>query len=212
MLNKVKARLLIGLGSVAVTSFMVMIGYSIGSQSVKVHTDNQIKTEAKKLLDEERLREKSTVLSMEQVKEFLTQYYTKEKLGENNQRIKPLMTESAHKEELARQEESINQVYKDYIIDYRFDDAIIYIDTEHQAAFAEVTYQVTYVSDHGENAQSRTQSETKTVKLVYSKLSDKLLVNQMTSWNGKLEDLKEVDTEDSSASPEIEGSTTKGTI
>lgn len=31
MLNKMKVRLLIGLGGLAVTSFMVMMGYTIGS-------------------------------------------------------------------------------------------------------------------------------------------------------------------------------------
>ncbi|HEL2368151.1 TPA: peptidylprolyl isomerase, partial [Streptococcus suis] len=40
MLNKMKARLLIGLGGLAVTSFMVMIGYTIGSQSVSKQTEN----------------------------------------------------------------------------------------------------------------------------------------------------------------------------
>lgn len=87
MLNKMKARLLIGLGGLAVTSFMVMMGYTIGSQSVTNHTQKQIQTEAHKLLTKEKEKEKGNVLSDELVKEFLTQYYTKEKLGENNNRI-----------------------------------------------------------------------------------------------------------------------------
>ena len=33
------------------------------------------------------------------------------------------MTDSAFKEEVARQEDSINQVYKDYMLDYRFESA-----------------------------------------------------------------------------------------
>lgn len=52
MLNKMKARLLIGLGGIAVTSFMVMMGYTIGSQSVTNHTQKQIQSEAQKLLDQ----------------------------------------------------------------------------------------------------------------------------------------------------------------
>lgn len=119
MLNKMKARLLIGLGGLAVTSFIVMMGYTIGSQSVTNHTQKQIQSEAQKLLTKEKEKEKASVLSDELVKEFLTQYYTKEKLGENNNRIKPYMTDSAFKEEVARQEDSINQVYKDYMLDYR---------------------------------------------------------------------------------------------
>jgi hypothetical protein len=38
MLSKMKARLLIGLGGLAVTSFIVVMGYTIGSQSVTNHT------------------------------------------------------------------------------------------------------------------------------------------------------------------------------
>lgn len=54
MLNKMKARLLIGLGGLAVTSFMVMMGYTIGSQSVTNHTQKQIQSEAQKLLTKEK--------------------------------------------------------------------------------------------------------------------------------------------------------------
>ena len=120
-----KARLLIGLGGLAETSFIVMMGYTIGSQSVTNHTQKQIQSEAHHLLtkEKEKEKEKASVLSDVLVKEFLTQYYTKEKLGENNNRIKPYMTDSAYKEEVARQEESINQVYKDYMLDYRFESA-----------------------------------------------------------------------------------------
>ncbi len=180
MLNKMKARLLIGLGGLAVISFMVMMGYTIGSQSVTNHTQKQIQSEAYKLLTKEKEKDKASVLSDELVKEFLTQYYTKEKLGENNTRVKPYMTDSAYKEEVARQEDSINQVYKDYMWDYRFESANIYVNTEENEVFAEVSYQVVYVSDVSDKAQKSTQTETRTLKLSYAKLSDKLFVNQLT--------------------------------
>ena len=149
MLNKMKARLLIGFGGLAVTSFMVMMGYTIGSQSVTNHTQKQIQTEAHKLLTKEKEKEKGNVLSDELVKEFLTQYYTKEKLGENNNRIKPYMTDSAYKEEVARQEESINQVYKDYMLDYRFESAQIYVNTEDNEALVRTarTYKSSIASE-----------------------------------------------------------------
>lgn len=180
MLNKMKAQLLIGFGGFAVISFLVMLGYTIGSQSVTNHTQKQIQSEAQKLLTKEKEKEKANVLSDELVKEFLTQYYTKEKLGENNNRIKHYMTDSAFKEEVARQEDSINQVYKDYMLDYRFESAQIYVNTEENEALAEVTYQVVYVSDVSDKAQRSTQTETTSIKLSYAKLSDKLLVNQLT--------------------------------
>lgn len=206
MLNKVKARFLIGVGGLVAVSFMVMIGYTIGSKSVSKQTEHQIRAEANKLVTKEKQEERATVLSDELVNEFLTQYYTKERLGENNNRIKPYMTDSAYKEEVAHQEDSINQVYKDYILDYRFESANIYINTEENEALAEVSYQVTYVSDLSKQQQRTTQTETKTIKLSYSKVSDKLLVNQLTIWNGKLEDLKEASDGANSTIPNIQGS------
>lgn len=191
MLNKVKARFLIGVGGLIAVSFMVMIGYTIGSQSVSKQTENQIRAEVNKLVTKEKQKERATVLSDELVKEFLTQYFTKVQLGENNTRIKPYMTDSAFSEEEANQNKAINQVYKDYMLDYRFESASIFVNTESNVALAEVNYQVTYVSDLSEQQQRTTQTETKTVMLSYSKVSDKLLVNQLTIWNGKLEDMKE---------------------
>ena len=211
MLNKIKVRFLFGLGGLAVMSFVVMMGYTIGSQSVTRHTQKQIQTEAHKLLTQEKEKEKASVLSDELVKEFLTQYYTKGKLGENNNRIKLYMTDSAYKEEVARQEDSINQVYKDYMLDYRFKTAQIYVNTEENAALAEVSYQVVYVSDVSDKAQKSTQTETKSLKLSYTKMSDKLLVNQVTVWNGKLENLKEVSDGADSSIPDIQGTTTSET-
>lgn len=121
MLNKVKARFLIGIGGLIAVSFMVMIGYTIGSQSVSKQTENQIRAEANKLVSKKKQEERATVLSDELVKEFLTQYFTKVQLGENNARIKPYMTDSAFSEEEANQNKAINQVYKDYMLDYRFE-------------------------------------------------------------------------------------------
>ena len=211
MLNKMKARLLISFGGLAVTSFMVMMGYTIGSHSVTNHMQKQIQSEAHKLLNKEKEKERASVLSEELVKEFLTQYYTKEKLGENNNRIKPYMTDSAYKEEVARQEESINQVYKDYMLDYRFESAQIYVNTEDNEALVEVTYQVVYVSDVSDKAQRSTQTETISLKLSYAKMSDKLLVNQVIIWDGKLEDLKAASDGADSSIPKIQGTTTSET-
>ncbi|HEM3706283.1 TPA: hypothetical protein U1D12_000227 [Streptococcus suis] len=64
MLNKMKARLLIGLGGLVVTSFMVMMGYTIGSQSVSNHTQKQIQSAAQKLLAKEKEKEKQVFFLM----------------------------------------------------------------------------------------------------------------------------------------------------
>lgn len=211
MLNKMKARLLIGLGGLAVTSFIVMMGYTIGSQSVTNHTQKQIQSEAHHLLTKEKEKEKASVLSDELVKEFLTQYYTKEKLGENNNRIKPYMTDSAYKEEVARQEESINQAIRIicWIIASNLLKSMSIQKTNE--ALTEVTYQVVYVSDVSDKAQKSTQTETTSLKLSYAKMSDKLLVNQVTIWNRKLEDLKETSDGVNSSIPKIQATTTSET-
>ena len=162
-------------------------------------------------MTKEKEKEKASVISDELVKEFLTQYFTKEKLGENNNRIKPYMTDSAYKEEVARQEESINQVYKDYMLDYHFETAQIYVNTEDNEALTEVTYQVVYVSDVSDKAQKSTQTETTSLKLSYAKMSDQLLVNQVTIWNRKLEDLQETSDGVNSSISKIQGTTTSET-
>lgn len=204
MLNKAKARFLIVLGGLIAVSFITMIG----SQSVSKQTEHQIRAEANRLVTKEKQEEEATVLSDELVKEFLTQYFTKVQLGENNARIKPYMTDSVFSEEEANQNKAINQVYKDYMLDYRFESASIYVNTESNVALAEITYQVTYVSDLSEQQQRTTQAETKTVMLSYSKVSDKLLVNHLTIWNGKLEDMKETTDGANSSIPTIQGTTT----
>jgi hypothetical protein len=94
------------------------------------------------------------------------------------------------------------------MLDYRLESASIYVNTESNVALAEVSYQVSYVSDLSEQQQRTTQTETKTVILSYSKVSDKLLVNQVTIWNGKLEDMKEATDGANSSIPTIQGTTT----
>ncbi len=64
---------------------------------------------------------------------------------------------------------------------------------------------ITPVSDLSEQQQRTSQTETKTVMLSYSKVSDKLLVNQLTIWNGKLEDIKEATDGANSSIPTIQG-------
>lgn len=86
MINKVKARALIGLGGLAIATFIILIGYTIGAQSVTRQTNHQIKTGTHKLLTKEKQAKESRILSDKLVKEFLTQYFTKSKLGENNVR------------------------------------------------------------------------------------------------------------------------------
>lgn len=95
-------------------------------------------------------------------------------------------------------------MYKDYMLDYRFDEADIFVNKETN----EVSYHVTYVSDMSDHQQKMTQIETKTLKVSYAKIRDQLLVNQLTSWNGKFDDLKSNTEASSFAIPDIKSTTT----
>lgn len=112
MLNKVKTKALISVGAVAATSFILMMGYTAGQHSTAKQSSKEIELAAAKLVEDKQAEDKASILSSDTVKEFLTQYYTKEKLGENNTRIQPYMTESAYSQELTSQNDAMK-----YIID-----------------------------------------------------------------------------------------------
>ena len=213
MLNKVKTKALISVGAVAATSFILMMGYTVGQHSTAKQSRKEIELTAAKLVEDKQAEDKARILSSDTVKEFLTQYYTKEKLGENNTRIQPYMTESAYFQELSSQNDAMNQVYKDYILDYHFEKADIFVNQTTNQAIAMVSYNVTYVSDLKNANQSKTnQTETRTVKLSYSKLPGKLLVNQVQVWKSGLDDLDKATPktlEESSSVPSLPNTTTK---
>ena len=213
MLNKVKTKALISVRTVAATSFILMMGYTAGQHSTAKQSRKEIELAAAKLVEDKQAEDKASILSSDTVKEFLTQYYTKEKLGENNTRIQPYMTESAYSQELTSQNDAMNQVYKDYILDYHFEKADIFVNQTTNQAIAMVSYNVTYVSDLKNANQSKTnQTETRTVKLSYSKLPGKLLVNQVQVWKSGLDDLDKATPktlEDSSSVPSLPNTTTK---
>lgn len=209
MLNKVKTKALISVGAVAATSFILMMGYTAGQHSTAKQSRKEIELAAAKLVEDKQAEDKASILSSDTVKEFLTQYYTKEKLGENNTRIQPYMTESAYSQELSSQNDAMNQVYKDYILDYHFEKADIFVNQTTNQAIA----MVSYVSDLKNANQSKTnQTETRTVKLSYSKLPGKLLVNQVQVWKSGLDDLDNATPktlEESSSIPSLPNTTTK---
>ena len=142
MLNKVKTKALISVGAVAATSFILMMGYTAGQHSTTKQSRKEIELAAAKLVEDKQAEDKASILSSDTVKEFLTQYYTKEKLGENNTRIQPYMTESAYSQELSSQNDAMNQVYKDYILDYHFEKADIFVNQTTNQAIAMVSYEV----------------------------------------------------------------------
>lgn len=78
MLNKVKTKALISVGAVAATSFILMMGYTAGQHSTAKQSRKEIELAAAKLVEDKQAEDKASILSSDTVKEFLTQYYTKE--------------------------------------------------------------------------------------------------------------------------------------
>ena len=158
MLNKVKTKALISVGAVAATSFILMMGYTVGQHSTAKQSRKEIELAAAKLVEDKQAEDKASILSSDTVKEFLTQYYTKEKLGENNTRIQPYMTESAYSQELSSQNDARTVVVR-YILDYHFEKADIFVNQTTNQAIAMVSYNVTYVSDLKECQPIKDQSD-----------------------------------------------------
>lgn len=213
MIDKTKQAILVSVASLALLAFVSTMGYSLGKQSVTNETRVAIKQEAKKLQDEQAKKDKTSRLSQEGVEEFLRHYFTKKQLGENNKRFKPYLTESAYREELASQEEPLNQVYKDYILDYQYQEAAIYLNHASNEVLAEVSYTVTYVPDLEQKDKAQTnQVEKRLLRLTYTKLGDKLLVNHIGAYQVSLEELLTTAEAgwyhlSTSASPELPSST-----
>ncbi|HFU4465230.1 TPA: peptidylprolyl isomerase [Streptococcus suis] len=190
MYNKAKIKGLIALGLLALVGFVSMIGYTLGSQLTLHQATQQAEKNAASILEEKAQSEADKTLTPELVKDFLIQYYTKTKLGENNSRIKNFMTEAAYNEELTKQELAVNQVNKEFIIDYIYDDATIFINSKNREVIVEVSYNVTYLSEiTGGQQYKNTQLEKATVKLSYSEVSEKLLVNHIQTWKIGLSDM-----------------------
>ncbi|MDW8719191.1 hypothetical protein Q7W21_10590 [Streptococcus suis] len=212
MIDKTKQVVLVSVASLALLAFVSTMGYSLGKQSVTNETRAAIKQEAKKLQEEQAQKEKSSRLSQEGVEEFLRHYFTKKQLGENNKRLKPYLTESAYREELTCQEDTLQQVYKDYILDYQYQKADIYLNHASNEVIAEVSYTVTYVPDLEQKDKAQTnQVEKRLLRLTYTKLGDKLLVNHLQTYSvGLSEALTKVqfDRPEPAAVPELPVSTT----
>lgn len=190
MYNKAKIKMVLLICLIGLIGFVGMIGYTLGNKLTHHQAVKQAEKSASRLLEEKAKSEADKLLSEDKVKDFLIHYFTKRKLGENNPRIKSLMTESAYNRELAEQEKAINQVNKEFIVDYIFEEATIFINEKTKEVIAETTYTVTYLSEMREGQQFKnTSRETVTTKLTYTESSGKLLVNQIVPWQIKLSNL-----------------------
>ena len=67
MLNKVKTKALISVGTVAATSFILMMGYTAGQHSTAKQSRKEIELAAAKLVEDKQAEDKASILSSDTV-------------------------------------------------------------------------------------------------------------------------------------------------
>jgi putative uncharacterized protein gbs1132 len=174
MLDLAKIKALKIIGYILLLIVAVVIGVGVG-QSMTTSS-------AKKENAENQEAKSEQVLTQEQVKEFLLNYYTKKDLGENRNRYKDYMTDGLYKQQIAKEEEPVNQTYKGFVIDFKFKSAEIFINQEKLQVITQVNYVNTLLDDKKnlETAQ-RDVLNKKTLRLSYINDNGTLKVNKIES-------------------------------
>lgn len=174
MLDLAKIKALKIIGYILLLIVAVVIGVGVG-QSMTTSS-------AKKENAENQEAKSEQILTQEQVKEFLLNYYTKKDLGENRNRYKDYMTDGLYKQQIAKEEEPVNQTYKGFVIDFKFKSAEIFINQEKLQVITQVNYVNTLLDDKKnlETAQ-RDVLNKKTLRLSYINDNGTLKVNKIES-------------------------------
>ena len=174
MLDLAKIKAIKIIGYILLLVLAVVIGVGVG-QSITA-------TNSKKEDIEQKEAQSGQVLTQDQVKEFLLNYYTKKDLGENRNRYKDYMTDGLYKQQVAKEEEAVNQTYKGFVIDYKFQSAEIYINQEKLQVITQVNYVNTLLDDKKnlDTAQKDVLNK-KTLRLSYINDNGTLKVNKIES-------------------------------
>lgn len=119
-------------------------------------------------------------LSDNTVNKFLIAYYTKKDLQENDNRYKPLMTDSMYNQATSNEKLPVNQAYKGYVIDQVFNKADIYVNQKDLTAICNVTYKNTQLTKLNSKAGALFDQPNKvTIRLTFVKQGKKYLVNNL---------------------------------
>lgn len=119
-------------------------------------------------------------LSDSTVNKFLIAYYTKKDLGENDNRYKPLMTDSMYNQATSNEKLPVNQAYKGYVIDQVFSKADIYINQKDLTAICNVTYKNTQLTKLNSKVGALFDQPNKvTIRLTFLQQGKKYLVNNL---------------------------------
>lgn len=173
MIDTTKLDQLKKLGVLAGVAILLVVAYGLGAR------DKTVKQAAQTPKVVETAKEAQ--LTQEVVKDFLVAYYTKKELEANRKLYKPFMTDSLYQQEISLEADPINQAYKGYVVDFKFQTADIYIDDTQLTALVKVRYTNTLLAEKGnyDKAQKDVVNEVD-IKLTYVKQNGKYLLNQKT--------------------------------
>lgn len=161
------------MGVILLLVFLVGLGFGQMGQHKEVTPKSQHTTKAAK---------EGTALTNKWVTSFLVAYYTKKDLGENRNRYKEYMTEGLYTATVSEENEAQNQAYKGYVVNFTFSSAKLYINTKDKEVIAQVHYtnDLLQKKNSSSGAQTNVDNST-TLKLSYTEINGKYLVNQMTT-------------------------------
>lgn len=156
--EKVKRLRIIAGGIILV--LLLLLSYGVGQLTAPQKIVNE---PSKKVIEEQ-------VLTYQEVKDFLSAYYTKKDLGTNRNRYKPFMTEALYTQEVSKEETPVSQTYKGYVVDFEFQEADIYINTKTNIAIVQVDYTNTLLEkkENYDKAQKNVRNQS-ILKLTYTR-------------------------------------------
>ncbi|AGU79765.1 TPA: hypothetical protein ACJ5UW_000855 [Streptococcus agalactiae] len=161
------------MGVIFLLVFLVGLGFGQMGHHKEVTPKSQQTTKTAK---------EGTALTNKWVKSFLVAYYTKKDLGENRNRYKEYMTEGLYTATVSEENEAQNQAYKGYVVNFTFSSVKLYINTKDNEVIAQVHYtnDLLQKKNSSSGAQTNVDNST-TLKLSYTEVNGKYLVNQMTT-------------------------------
>lgn len=161
------------MGVILLLVFLVGLGFGQMGHHKEVTPKSQQTTKAAK---------EGTALTNKWVTSFLVAYYTKKDLGENRNRYKEYMTEGLYTATVSEENEAQNQAYEGYVVNFTFSSAKLYINTKDKEVIAQVHYtnDLLQKKNSSSGAQTNVDNST-TLKLSYTEVNGKYLVNQMTT-------------------------------
>lgn len=114
----------------------------------------------------------------EQTKGFLIAFYTKKDLGENRDRYRPFVTEGMYNSIVADEEKAVNKAYQGYIVDWEYQEADMYINSDKLEVLVNVRYKNTTLAIKDDKSKQTTQNRQSSYKITFTKLDNKLLINK----------------------------------